>query len=79
MNNTRRKEIRKALEAIEEIYTNLETIAEEERECFENLPEGIQDSERGQLLEAYADAIEYANGDLESVRDQLTDLLEGNL
>lgn len=77
MNNLRRKEIRKALESIEEIKTNLESISEEERESFENLPEGIQDSERGQLLEAYADAIEYAYGDLDTVISQLTDILEG--
>jgi hypothetical protein len=79
MNNTRRKELRKILDSLEVIYDTLETISEEERESFENLPEGIQDSERGQLLEAYADAIEYAYGDLESVRDQLTNILEGQL
>lgn len=64
---------------LEGVYEALEEIAEEERESFENLPEGIQDSEKGQLLDAYADAIEYAYEELNGVMGQLTDILEGQL
>lgn len=79
MNNNRRKQIKEILERVEKAYNDLEALAEEEREAFENLPEGIQDSERGQTIEGYADAIEYAYGDLETVKDQLTAILEGSI
>lgn len=79
MNNTRRKQIKEIHDSIEQFCRDLEDLSIEERECYDNLPEGIQDSERGQLLEAHADAIEYAYGDLEEVRDALFNIIEGNL
>jgi hypothetical protein len=58
MNNTRRKQIQKCIDQIENIKETLTLLQEEEQEAFENLPEGIQDSDRGSIMEQSADAID---------------------
>jgi exonuclease VII small subunit len=73
MNNTRRKELCAIIQKIEVIQNDLEQVRDEEQECFDNLPEGIADSERGEKFEECIDnldsaissieeAIEYING-----------------
>ena len=44
MNNQRRKEIQNAIKAIENIVNQ---ILDEEEDAFDNMPESLQDSERG--------------------------------
>ena len=48
MNKQRRKRIQEALEIIEEAKAILEEVQEEEQEAFDNMPEGLQSSERGE-------------------------------
>lgn len=58
MNAERRKKIDRALDLLREA-------AEEERASYDNLPEGIQESERGQKMEETADALDEAVSSLE--------------
>ena len=51
MNNERRKKIQKALSLMEQAKDILEEVKEEEQDAFDNLPEGIQGSERGEQME----------------------------
>ena len=51
MNKARRKEIEKAIALIEQAREILEAVAEEEQEAFDNMPEGLQSSERGEYME----------------------------
>lgn len=67
MNKLRRKELSRIIEKLErlealrlEIKDELEAILEEEQEAFDNLPESLQESERGQQMQAYIDAIDGA-------------------
>lgn len=53
MNKQRRKQIAAAIELIEQAQAILEEVIAEEQEAFDNLPEGIQASERGELMEEY--------------------------
>ena len=53
MNKIRRKEIRRAIELMEEAYEILEAVRDEEQEAFDNLPESFQQSERGETMEDY--------------------------
>ena len=57
MNAQRRKEIAKAISLMEQAREILDATAEEERDAYDNLPEGIQYSERGNLMEEYADTL----------------------
>lgn len=46
MNNTRRKQLRKWLEDMEEIKSELETIVDDEQDYYDNIPENLQGSQR---------------------------------
>ena len=64
MNKTRRKRLNIILEQFEALNDVLAEIAEEERDAFDNLPESIQNADKGSDIEAQADALETANTDL---------------
>lgn len=52
MNKKRRKKIDSIIEKLEQIQLLIEEIKEEEEECYDNLPEGIQESEKGEKFES---------------------------
>ena len=58
MNKARRKEIARAIELIEQACEILEAVRDEEQEAFDNMPENLQGSERGEAMEGYIGAIE---------------------
>lgn len=49
-------------EQIEAIGSELRTLADEEQEKFDNMPEGLQASENGQAIETAAQALDEAAG-----------------
>jgi len=72
MNNERRKEIRRGIDLLTEAQDIFETVQGEEQDAFDNMPEGLQESERGErmeevagLLDGIKDAIETAVGEAE--------------
>ena len=54
MNNRRRRQIEKLAEELEIIGQSITELAEEEQDAFENLPESLQESERGTEMEEKA-------------------------
>ena len=52
---------------VESIVESINELAEEQREKFENLPEGLQQSGTGELLEERAENLENFANELESV------------
>ena len=58
MNKARRKWLEDVIGKIEEAQQEIASIAEEERECFDNMPEGLQEGERGQSISDNADSLE---------------------
>lgn len=58
MNKARRKEIARAIELMEQAHGILVTVRDEEQEAFDNMPEGLQYSERGEAMEGYIGTIE---------------------
>lgn len=87
MNKIRRKELAHIIEKLEaldalraEIQEELETVMDEEQEAFDNMPESLQESERGEQMQEYIDAMQYAmddleNFDVESIMDQLQEVI----
>lgn len=74
MNNTRRKEIDKAIALIEalkgqieEAVSAIETIKDEEEEYKDNMPESLQSSERYETADAAVSALEEALSPLEDI------------
>lgn len=57
---------------IDDIGSQAETIGEEEQEKFDNMPEGLQSSERGEKLEAAVSAAEDAKQAADDAVNALT-------
>lgn len=55
MNNARRKVLYSIIERLEDLQTDLQDILDQEEESYNNLPEGLQESERGETMEAAID------------------------
>mgnify|MGYP001575509396 CR=1 FL=1 len=55
MNQERRKTITKAIALIDEAKSLIETAATEERDYYDNMPESLQGSEKGELADQTAD------------------------
>lgn len=74
MNAARRKELSKAIDLIEQAKEIISAVAEEEREAYDNLPEGLQESEMGEKMNEIADDLEYF--DLDEVVDTIQEIIE---
>lgn len=79
MNKVRRKQLADAMELIEQVQAIITEVAEEEREAFENLPEGLQASERGEKMEETADFLEEIVEALDSCYCDTAAVVEGEV
>lgn len=75
MNKARRKEIARAIELIEAARDILESVKDDEQEAFDNMPESLQASERGEAMEGYIYTLEEAVEALDT--DELQEIVEG--
>lgn len=66
MNQDRRNRIEAALNKLDEVKSEVEGLAAEEREAFDNLSEGLQQSEKGEAIEEAANSLESAVDSLDS-------------
>lgn len=73
MNNKRRKELRKAMELLSEARGIIESVHDEEQEAYDNLPEGIQCSDRGEDMEGMICIMEDAITSLEETENMIED------
>jgi hypothetical protein len=76
VNKERRKRIQEIVDNLEEIKGRIDEIQEEERECYDNLSEGLQQTERGQGYEASADALSDAECNVDDVISALEVAME---
>ena len=75
MNKQRRKQIAAAMELIEQAQAILEEVIAEEQEAFDNLPESLQTSERGELMEEYIYTLESFQDGLDT--SELQEIVDG--
>lgn len=52
---------------LDQIKEHLEALKDAEQEAYDNLPEGLQESEKGQTLQSNVDAFDTALSELEAV------------
>ena len=81
MNNNRRKTLKSLIKQLEEVYEKFENlksdceeisqaisdIRNEEEEAYDNLPEGIQESERGERMQEVIEHLESAIDEIDNV------------
>ena len=77
MNKQNRKELQGYVDSLEEIKSNIETMMEEEQSKFDNMPEGLQESERAEAMQNAIDQMEYGIDSLQEAIDNLSEILEG--
>ncbi len=76
MNAKDRKELQKALDLLAQAREIVATIQQQEDEKFENLSDGLKETERGQKLSDNAYALSDIESDIDSMESTLTDLIE---
>lgn len=76
MNKAQRKELSEHISGLEEIKSALETMQEDEIEKLDNMPEGLQESERGEKMQEGIDQLDYANNSLQEAIDNLQEIID---
>ncbi len=66
MNRERRTAIDGIIEKLNDLRDEIERVKDEETEAFENLPESLQGSERGQAMESAMSSLEEAYDSVDS-------------
>lgn len=76
MNAKDKKKVHGYIDQLEEIKLCLKTMQEEETEKLDNMPEGLQESERGMKMEEAIEDLDAACASVEVAIGYLTDLAE---
>lgn len=77
MNRSRRQRIEKAVDAYlarleeikEDLINVLSEVKDEEEEAYYNMPESLQDGEKGEAMQEAIDALDYAVSEIEEEPD----------
>lgn len=72
MNNARRKRLQQICDKFVEIVDGLREVLEEETTAFDNLPENLQESDRGNEMQIVIDSLDNAV----SMCDEINDLVQ---
>lgn len=75
MNKLRRRQLRAALDLLDEARSILETVQEDEQEAFDNMPESLQSSERGEAMEETISNLEDAVSSLEKIGETFEEVV----
>jgi len=76
MNKQRRKSITDILVQVEELKSQIESLLDEEQESFDNMPESLQGSERGEACETAINALQEAVDSADCVIGALNEAME---
>lgn len=71
MNATRRKWLEKIAEKLYDLNSELESVRDEEQEAYDNMPESLQDSERGERMTTIIDYLDDATSSLSDTIDYI--------
>lgn len=75
MNKTRRKQIEAVRTILSTALETLEGLRDDEEDAFDNLPESIRESERGETMQEAVDNLYDACDSLEEAIDSLDSVL----
>ncbi len=76
MNKQRRKSIGEVISKLEELREELDGIMSDEQEAFDNLPESLQESDRGNAMQEAIDNLDYAMSSFEEAIEYLESACE---
>lgn len=76
MNQTRRNKIREIQEDLRIISEKIEELRDEESDAYENMPESLQESEKGEKAMRAVDILDQAIGEVDDSISTLEDIFE---
>ena len=74
MNKNRRKQLEELCNEMTNQLEGLRALLDEEQEYYDNMPESLQDSERGEQSQEYINTMESALDDIESALGTLEEV-----
>lgn len=77
MNKHRRKKLSDVFDKLTEIMDTLEEVKNEEEESYENLPDGLKCSQKGEEMDKYIAMLEEAYGYLDDANTVIEEMKEG--
>lgn len=77
MNKMRRERLDEAHSKLIEAYYIIEKVKDEEEQAFDNMPENLQGSERGEQMEEYIATLEEIYDGIDSYMSDLYDIIYG--
>ena len=75
MNKQKRTELQSIIEELRASQNRIEIVMDDEQECFDNLTEGLQQTERGQRMEETVDILSSA---IDSIEEAINALEEAS-
>lgn len=76
MNNARRKQLQRIQDELRDIYERLDILCDEEQEAYDNMPESLQDTERGERSQNAIDTLESVRDQVLEAADELDEVFE---
>lgn len=77
MNAARRKEIERAIDLLYQAKEIIENVRDDEQDAYDNMPESLQNSERGERMSENVDALDNAaDYDIEDIITNLNEIIE---
>lgn len=77
MNKTRRKQLSEAVSKLEEAMQIVDDMRSEEEDAYLNMPESLQESERGQQMDEYINSMDEASGSIDEAISVLQEIIDG--
>jgi len=74
VNDKRRKELNNIYKELHLRVGQLDNLQNEEQDAYDNLPESLQNAEKGEQMQECIDALDQAKSELEAVMDTLGQL-----
>lgn len=77
MNKQRRQSLYDVVSSLSEAMDRLSEIRDEEQEAFDNMPEGLQCSSRGEAMQEAIDIMDEWSFDIEEIKDRIEEFAQG--
>jgi hypothetical protein len=76
MNKQRRNRLQKVIDQLEELKGEVASICEEEQEAYDNMPESLQDGERGSQMYDNISTLEDQESNFDDLINYLQEVIE---
>lgn len=73
------EDLKKTINHLNEIKYTIEALSEEEQEKYDSLPDGLQESEKGETLQQNMEVLDNFSEEIDDCISNLDDLINGDI